>query len=74
MPENAPFEWFGFWVRFVCGAILGASVGFLVLAQSEVGRPSGWAVLGIASLFGVASGFWGEAFWRTNWNWLRWFV
>jgi len=73
-----PFDWLGFAVRFVLGALFGALVSFRVMI--DLWRHPSLVPVGIAVtiLFcGLASGFGGDAFWRAVrpdgvWWWRRW--
>jgi hypothetical protein len=73
-----PFDWVGFAVRFVLGALFGVLMSFRVMIDLS-GSPT-LVPLGIVVtiLFcGLASGFGGDAFWRAIrpggvWWWRRW--
>lgn len=63
-----PFDWVGFAVRFVLGALFGALVSFRVIIDlwnSPRLVPVGMAVTILFCAF--ASGFGGDAFWRAIW-------
>ena len=73
-----------FWVRFVCGAILGCAVAFAVsleaLAISDpLSRNSNLDGIIVATLFliviafGYGSARLGDRFWYLFFRWLRWF-
>jgi hypothetical protein len=73
-----PFDWLGFTVRFVVGALFGALVSFRVMI--DLWQHPSLVPLGIAVtvlICGLASGFGGDAFWRAirpggvRW-WRRW--
>ncbi len=74
-----PFDWLGFIVRFVLGALFGALVSFRVMISLSLAHPN-LIPIGIAVriLFcALASAFGGDAFWRTIrpwgiWWWRRW--
>ena len=73
-----PFDWLGFAVRFVVGALFGGILSFRVIIW--LWRSPGLVPVGIVVtiLFcGLASGFGGDAFWRAIrpggfWWWRRW--
>jgi hypothetical protein len=73
-----PFDWVGFAVRFVLGALFGTLLSFRVIIDlwnSPRLVPVGIAVTILFS--GLASGFGGDAFWRAIrpggvWWWRRW--
>ncbi len=69
-PQTRKFDWFGFWVRFVCGAILGAFIGLGFCLHNLVAYQSDHAVRAVILIIvagmllcGLASGFGGDAFW-----------
>lgn len=65
--------WFGFGVRFVCGAILGALLGLSLWLALAYGSPHGWLLIAACALaMGLASGLWGDAFWHGLRDWLWW--
>jgi hypothetical protein len=73
-----PFDWVGFAVRFVLGALFGTLVSFRVMIDLW-SRPSLVSVgVAVTILFcALASGFGGDAFWRAIrpgglWRWRRW--
>jgi hypothetical protein len=73
-----PFDWLGFAVRFVVGALFGGLVSFRVMVDLW-NNPSLVPVgISVTILFcGLASGFGGDAFWRAIrpggvWWWRRW--
>jgi hypothetical protein len=74
-----PFDWFGFIVRFVLGALFGTLVSFRVMISLSLAYanyiPIGVAVTILFCAF--ASAFGGDAFWRSIrpwgvWWWRRW--
>ena len=73
------FDWFGFAVRFVVGALFGAVLSFRVIIDLSQAK-SHFVALGVVGtiLFcALASGFGGDAFWRVIrpcgvWWWNRW--
>jgi hypothetical protein len=78
-----PFEWVGFIVRFVLGALFGVLMSFRVMISMTIsawGANSALVPVGIAFtvLFcAFASAFGGDAFWRAirpsgTWWWRRW--
>jgi DnaJ domain len=74
-----PFDWFGFIVRFVLGALFGALMSFRVMIGFSLAHPR-FIPLGIAVTIlscAFASAFGGDAFWRAirPWGicwWRRW--
>ena len=78
-----PFDWFGFIVRFVLGALFGVLVSFrllISLTMSEWNENHAFTILAMAAavlLCAFASAFGGDAFWRSIrprgvWWWNRW--
>lgn len=62
------FHWYGFWLRFACGALFGALVSFRMVLYAYENPPV--MILGVAStilFFAFASGFAGEKLL----NWIR---
>lgn len=66
-----PFDWFGFIVRFVLGALFGVLVSFRLLISLTMSEWSGNRALTILAmaaavlLCAFASAFGGDAFWRS---------
>jgi hypothetical protein len=78
-----PFDWFGFIVRFVLGALFGVLMSFEVMVRmwtSTLGTSHDLLPLAMAAavlLCAFASAFGGDAFWRSIrprgiWWWRRW--
>lgn len=74
-----PFDWLGFIVRFVLGALFGALVSFRVMISLSLAHPNLIPVgIAVTILFcAFASAFGGDAFWRVIrpwgiWWWRRW--
>jgi hypothetical protein len=78
-----PFDWFGFIVRFVLGALFGVLMSFEVMVRmwtSTLGTSHDLLPLAMAAtilFFAFASAFGGDAFWRSIrprgiWWWRRW--
>jgi DnaJ domain len=78
-----PFDWFGFIVRFVLGALFGVLMSFEVMVRTWTSTlGSGHFLLPLAMavtilFFGFASAFGGDTFWRSIrprgiWWWRRW--
>jgi DnaJ domain len=74
-----PFDWFGFFVRFVCGAFFGAVFSFSVIIRLYQERPATIYAAVVATVIacGLASGLGGDKFWRSIrpsgvWWWWRW--
>ncbi len=61
--DGPPADWLEFWVRFVCGALLGAFLGIAVM-QSETSAEHVWvAVLAGGVVCGLAAAWFGDRFW-----------
>ena len=76
---SRPFDWVGFIVRFVLGAVFGALLSFRVMISLCLAYPSLIPVAIVATILlcAFASGFGGDAFWRAIrpygvWWWRRW--
>lgn len=74
-----PFDWVGFVVRSVLGALFGALMSFGVMISVSVAHPGLIPVaIAVTVLFcALASAFGGDAFWRAIrprgiWWWRRW--
>ena len=73
-----PFDWIGFAVRFVIGALFGVLVSFRVtVAMYRYPESVPVAVAATILVCALASGFGGDAFWRAIrpggiWRWRRW--
>jgi DnaJ domain len=74
-----PFDWVGFSVRFILGALFGAIVSFRVMIDlwQESPRLIYTGIVATILLCGSASGFGGDTFWRSIrpgrlWWWRRW--
>jgi hypothetical protein len=73
-----PFDWVGFAVRFVIGALFGVLVSFRVTIAMYRYPESVPVVVAVTILVcALASGFGGDAFWRAIrpggiWRWRRW--
>ena len=61
MNPHPPADWFEFWVRFVCGALLGLVAGWYSLGP---GLASWWALSLCCLVFGVVAGWFGDRFWH----------
>lgn len=64
-PDESPrsFHWYGFWLRFACGALFGAVVSFRMVLYAY--EDPFLMILGVAAMilfFAFASGFAGENF------------
>ena len=70
-----PFDWVGFAVRFVIGALFGVLVSFRVTIAMYANPEAVPVAVAVTILFcGLASGFGGDAFWRAIrpggiWRW-----
>ena len=68
-------DWLEFWVRFVCGSVLGALLGFRALLF-HYDRPSSFVqgVVAITFACGLGAALFGDKFWHTllrRW-WMWW--
>jgi hypothetical protein len=76
---SGPFDWIGFAVRFVVGALFGALVSFRVMIDLALFHPN-LIPVGVAATIlvcALASELGGDAFWRAIrpsglWRWGRW--
>ena len=72
-------ERFGFWVRFVCGAIFGVVFGFYLWCRGAWQMDYGVLIIpATAFVMAILSALWGDDFYRCvsflNFlGWLRWF-
>lgn len=67
------FDWLGFLVRFVCGALLGVILSFKVIVDVyERPKFMHLAVISTIVFCAFASGFGGDAFWRLIRPWRWW--
>ena len=71
MSEDAKFDWGGFVVRFVFGAVLGVFFAFGILSARSLQRfliedeSRLWALVVLIALgFGFLSAIFGDAFWK----------
>jgi hypothetical protein len=76
MSDHSRFDWTGFFVQFVCGAVIGAILGFVLWAQSPeehffAGAPGVFTIGGAALVLGLAAGFLGDRFWDRIGDWFR---
>jgi len=72
MQKTRKFDWFGFWVRFVCGAVFGAFIGLGFSIRTLQAYQSGPSVRAVISTIvagmlacGLLSGFGGDSFWHS---------
>ncbi|MGH7991194.1 MAG: hypothetical protein ACREDS_13515 [Limisphaerales bacterium] len=76
MNEKPRFDWFGFWVHFSCGAILGALLGISMwvnFADNSSWRVGIIMIFGGAILIGIIAGSFQEGFWEAFKDWLSCF-
>ncbi len=70
---HPPADWFEFWVRFVCGALLGVLFWFSTFSPPSLTGWQGYPALGgSALLFGLLAGWFGDRFWAVIlrlWSW-----
>jgi hypothetical protein len=71
--SNHDYDWFRFWVHFVCGALLGAGLGFFSWMHNWHAGLSPWLPIG-GSAFALAllGGIFGDRFWDWFLRNLRW--
>ena len=68
-------DWFTFTVRFVCGALLGLVVGFLIFTRvADLGHSGAWWIAGAAFTLGLAAAYWGDSFWESLGRWFFWWL
>ena len=68
MNAHPPANWFEFWVRFVCGALLGGLLGLEVGGDGPASQV--WlAVLGGSVVIGLVAGWFGDRFWYSLKPW-----
>ena len=65
---DRPYNWFGFWVNFVCGVPFGALIfwryiGDTFNARGEFDAPMICLMIGFSLIVGVISGGFRDAFW-----------
>jgi ABC-type antimicrobial peptide transport system permease subunit len=83
MNQKPPFDWFGFWVHFFFGVLIGAGLGMWLWSTSSYATSasawtgtSPWSVLiyaGISALLcGICAGFYGDRFWEKLISFFRW--
>ena len=73
MNTNPPADWLEFWVRFVCGALLGGFAGFGLWQEPLSSSPHAWLAVPAGSvLLGLAAGWSGDRFWHTCLRWFGW--
>lgn len=70
MPKNADRDWFGFWVHFAFGAVMGAAIGLWVWARPafrlyDSSLAGVMCIGGGAVLAGLLAGFGRETFWES---------
>jgi 2-amino-4-hydroxy-6-hydroxymethyldihydropteridine diphosphokinase len=76
VPEIPKFDWFGFWVHFFFGAILGALLGFSICSQlsSITSWIPGISLICVcAILVGLIAGSFQEGFWEVFKDRFWWF-
>jgi hypothetical protein len=69
-------DWSGFFVHFVCGAIIGAVLGFGIWVKSPEATsvptsPGFFYIGGSALIIGLIAGFVGDRFWQSFGDWFR---
>ncbi len=75
-PPEAPYDWQRFWIHFVCGALLGAGLGFLFWLRTGESGVSLWlSTAGAAIVMAFLGGVFGDSFWERlvklagRWGW-----
>jgi 2-amino-4-hydroxy-6-hydroxymethyldihydropteridine diphosphokinase len=71
------FDWFGFWVHFLFGAIVGGLLGFYIWGQTSSALSSSWIpglllISAGAVLGGFIAGCFQEGFWEKLSDCIRW--
>jgi hypothetical protein len=66
MSDDPPADALEFWVRFVCGVLAGAFIGFMLwLRWFYTFGPYGWiGIPAVALVCGLVAGWWGDRFWH----------
>lgn len=73
MSVAPPADRFEFWVRFVCGAVFGAVLGFVLWLHLFTSAIFGWAALPLGAIaFGLVAAWWGDRFWHFVLGLFRW--
>lgn len=75
MRTETAVDWVGLAVRLFFGAVLGAIFGAALWWLWMSDLAPAWIVIAIAicaATFGSISAIWGDAFWESDWNPLRW--
>lgn len=77
MSYRKHFDWEGFSVQFVFGALVGLVLGFgfwlkSPQAASTSATPGYFYIGGTALIFGIVAGFIGDRFWHASGSWFRW--
>ena len=64
MAIDPPRDRTEFWVRFICGAVFGTLLGFLLVWRILPDTAVSWVALLAGMLFfGLVAAFWGDRFW-----------
>lgn len=71
--SDPPKDWFGFWARFVCGALFGLMAGFLIWLRGFWALGLGqWIIPSMGLICAFAAVRWGNDF-SASLRFLEWF-
>jgi hypothetical protein len=72
------YDWLRFWIHFVCGALLGGLLGTgSWLHHWHSGMSPLFWIGGCALAAGLVAGIWGDRFWESfleDIRWFRWWI
>jgi hypothetical protein len=73
MDSERPTDSVQFWVRFLCGAIFGSILGFMLWFWVLPGTEFPWiGVPFVVLAFGFVAAWWGDRFWYVLLRCFRW--
>lgn len=77
MSYHNRFDWEGFFVQFVLGAVVGLALGFGIWVKSpqaaSISATPGYFYMGGTALVcGIVAGCIGDCFWHALGRWFRW--
>ena len=65
MGEESTYDWERFWIHFVCGALLGAGIGFFFWFRNWHSGLSVWVCISFPALVvALLGGIYGDCFWE----------